>query len=91
MKVAEWSRIRAKLKVEFERKGITRCEICNGNFALGFAHRLKRRFIVTDEEKRSVALLCQLCHDTIEFSGHTKMFVKITEVIEKREQINEYA
>lgn len=84
MKVAEWSRIRAKLKLEFERKGVTRCEQCNGTFALGFAHRLKRRFIVTDEEKRAVALLCQPCHERIEHSGHAEMFAAITELIERR-------
>jgi hypothetical protein len=89
MTVREWNRIRRQLKVEFERMNITRCEKCNSDFALGFAHRLKRRFLHTDSEKRFVVLLCQDCHTRIEYSGSIEMFTAITEIAESRaERIN---
>lgn len=84
MKVTEWSRIRAEIKQDFDRMGIRRCEICNGSFALGFAHRLKRRHIVTDAEKRAVALLCTKCHEDLEYGGSIRMFNTITKIIENR-------
>lgn len=85
MKVAEWSNIRRQLKRDFERQGITRCEMCGSDWALGFAHRVKRRFLVTDAEKRTVALLCQPCHARCdEQMSHAEMFQTISRVIEKR-------
>lgn len=56
-----------------------------GTFGLGFAHRLKRRFIVTDEELNFVALLCVKCHESIEYSGHANMFAAITQIVKDRE------
>ena len=90
MKATKWHSVRRTLKVRFERDGITRCEQCNGNFALSFAHRYKRRFITTDEELATVALLCQKCHERIEFSGHEQMKDAIDTIIANRdyEQIN---
>jgi hypothetical protein len=37
-----------------------------------------------------VALLCQPCHERIEFSGHEQMYEAITRIIENREA-NVYA
>jgi hypothetical protein len=79
-----WETARRKLKVKFERMGVTRCEVCNAAFPLGFAHRLKRRFIKTDDELLTVALLCNPCHERIEFSGHDNMYQRISEIIEQR-------
>lgn len=86
-KTQQWANARRQLKVQFENLGLTRCERCNGNFALSFAHRVKRRFITTAEELMTVALLCQKCHEQIEFSGHENMRIAIDAIIEKR---NEY-
>lgn len=86
MKVKEWTKLRREIKPVFEKAGIVTCENCGGSFALGFAHRVKRRFLTTDEEKRTVALLCQPCHERIEFSGHEEMFRSITEIIERRNE-----
>lgn len=80
----KWNQVRAKLKIEFERKGITRCELCQGTFGLAFAHSKKRRFIQTDEDWYHVALLCQPCHQQIEFSGHDEMFEAINQIINNR-------
>lgn len=77
--------MRAKLKEKFERLGITRCELCFGTFGLAFAHSKKRRFILTDEELEEVALLCQPCHEKIEFSGHEEMYKAITDIIKWRQ------
>lgn len=83
-KSAKWDAVRASLKIEFERMGVTRCELCFGTFGLGFAHRMKRRFITDDDELRMVCLLCTSCHEKIEFSGHEAMFEAITAIITSR-------
>lgn len=83
-KQSQWNTTRRKLKVEFERQGITRCEECNAAYPLGFAHRYKRRLITTEQELRTCALLCNPCHEKYEFAGHEKMFEGINQIIERR-------
>jgi hypothetical protein len=83
-KTDKWNRVRAKLKKRFESAGITRCEVCFGSFGLAFAHSKKRRFIVNDEDLEEVALLCQPCHEKIEFSGHEQMYQAILNIINQR-------
>ena len=83
-RVKLWNKIRAKLKVEFERMGLTTCEVCGGTFGLSFAHRYKRRFIHDEEELATVALLCQRHHEELEHSGHEKMLEGITAIIARR-------
>ena len=80
----KWNTVRNRLRKQFEQQGITRCEICQGTFGLSFAHSKKRRFIQTDEEWMEVALLCQPCHEKIEFSGHEAMYKAITDIIKSR-------
>jgi len=74
-KAKEWDNIRRKLKVEFEEKEITRCELglpgCKRDNFLSFAHRHKR--VWYDEHKGMLGkfeqclLLCTFpCHDTLE-------------------------
>ena len=77
----KWNSVRAELKGKFESMGVTRCELCYGTFGLSFAHSKKRRFIQTEEDWREVALLCQPCHEKIEFSGHEEMYNAITKII----------
>jgi len=89
--VNKWNATRAKLKIEFDRMGITRCEKCKSGMYLSFAHRLKRRFIHTDEELRQVALLCTTCHNVIERKSHAEMFRLVTEIIENRTAVYEAA
>ena len=79
-----WAYTRSLLKKQFAGMGVTRCEVCSGTFALGFAHRYKRRFIQTDAELRTVALLCVKCHETIEFKGHDLMKAAIDKIISNR-------
>lgn len=80
----KWNRVRAKLKKKFEAMGITRCELCFGTFGLSFAHAKKRRFITEDADWEDVALLCQPCHEKIEFSGHEQMEEAIRQIIDSR-------
>jgi len=82
----KWNRIKAKLKTKFEAMGVTRCELCFGTFGLAFAHSKKRRLITTDEDWEEVALLCQPCHEKIEFSGHDNMAEAIRAIITERGQ-----
>lgn len=59
------------LKKVFESKGITRCENCNGTFALQFAHKHKRiwyrRKLHLLADYNQVLLLCAKCHHDIEY------------------------
>src|SRR5215207_2360480 len=86
MKVSDWTRIRKKVKTQFEKRGITRCQMCGRADYLSFAHRLKRRFITTDEELAIVALLCmdnpeaRGCHNKLEHGPKQVMFETITKL-----------
>lgn len=51
---------------------------------MSFAHSLKRRFIDSEEKLKEVALLCQICHDTVEHLGHESMYLRITDIITRR-------
>lgn len=82
--VAQWNRVRAKLKVRFENLGITFCEKCGSSFNLRFGHRYKRRFINTLEELEMVALLCERCDTDLEYGGHERLYWEITKIIEQR-------
>lgn len=60
--------------------------MCGRTNYLSFAHRLKRRFITTDEELQIVALLCmdnpdgKGCHNKLEYGPKQVMFDTITEL-----------
>jgi hypothetical protein len=81
-----WSKVRKVLKVEFEKLGITFCEQCGSTFNLRFCHRYKRRFIITLEELKRVALLCEKCDVEIEYAGHDVLYEEITNIIENRKE-----
>lgn len=84
-KTRAWDYARKQLKKQFEVMGITQCERCGSGFNLSFAHRMKRRFITTDAELMTVALLCvNPCHTTIEHLGHDAMYQAVTEIINNR-------
>lgn len=84
-----WIPLRARLKVAFERAGITRCEMgrarCLGALFLGFAHSKKRRFIVSQKDRECVALLCVECHNFVELMPRQKMEETILNIIANRE------
>lgn len=74
-RVKSWNKIRAKLKREFQEKGITRCELCGADNFLSFAHRKKRRYYYNQDRKeeerqlgdyKEVLLLCVPCHERLE-------------------------
>jgi|TARA_R100000501_G_C2569793_1_gene77092 hypothetical protein len=73
-KVKEWAKARKKLKLIYEDKGITSCEIklvgCWRNNGLSFAHRKKRIEYYSCPEKlgefNETLLACCNCHDKIE-------------------------
>lgn len=83
-KCAAWDRTRAKLKIVFAEMGVTRCEKCNSGWNLRFSHRRKRRFITTEDELRTVALLCEKCDTDLEYGGHERLYTEITKIIEQR-------
>src|SRR5688572_30811423 len=97
MTVSQWNRTRAKLKKKFLALGITRCQMCGRTDYLSFAHRLKRRFIGTQEELEIVALLCmdnpdsKGCHNKLEHGPKNVMFRVITELHSQIEQGAEIA
>lgn len=84
----EWEAAKRELKPAFQRAGITTCEAqldgCWRDNGLGFAHRLKRRNITTEEELRRVALLCNACHDVLEARGESRNCEAIDALIAAR-------
>lgn len=87
-KTLHWEKTRKELKIRFERVGITTCEMrtigCWIDNGLGFAHRLKRRNITTQDELERVALLCNSCHDKLEEGPEQRMADCIDVLIERR-------
>jgi hypothetical protein len=91
-KTREWNAALRKLKIAFERAGITKCEHCGSTFALSFAHSHKRRDIPQGSPLLyEVALLCFLtndyreaCHSEAESKGRG-MAAFIRGIIDKRE------
>ena len=67
--ISEWNRVRKGLIKDFDKAGITSCEIklplCLKRYALGFAHTRKRRN-VTDLKR--VVLACENCHTVVEYA-----------------------
>lgn len=88
-KTRKWDSDREKLKKEFHRAGITRCELnydgCQRDNFLGFAHSKKRRNVVTTDDREEVILACQNCHDRIEKQTHVLMYNIVNLVIAERE------
>lgn len=79
-----WTKTRAKIKLDFEKKGITYCEMCGARNFLSFAHSKKRSDIKTQKDMEQVVLLCQKCHHSIEYIGHQEMYDAIIEIINNR-------
>jgi hypothetical protein len=75
-KTNEWDNARAWLKIQFSQVGIHTCQLrlagCTFDNFLGFAHPAKRRNLL-DGEIRVAALLCQNCHQVIEFGPPEEM------------------
>ena len=82
-KVGIWTKQRQKLKVEYETKGITTCELgfngCWGDNALSFAHRYKSSDPRCEHTFVGKILACIPCHDKIEYDRELteKMFKKL--------------
>lgn len=63
-----------ELKIKYQELGITRCEKCNTEMFLTFAHKHKREWYRKQERQHLLAdmnetlLLCQKHHDEIEVS-----------------------
>lgn len=89
-KTLEWDQERARLKIEFEQMGVTECELrypgtCWHDYALGFAHSKKRRFLKRHELKH-VILCCNPCHNILESLPHDLMEVEVDQVIRNRKK-----
>lgn len=87
-KTLAWEQAKRELKPRFQRAGITTCELhlkgCWHDNGLTFAHRVKRRFITTPEELRTVCVACLSCHQTIEKMSHDAMKLHVMAAIEGR-------
>ena len=62
----------------------TACEVCGATWPVALAHSKKRRMIQDRDDYFEVALLCQTCHEEVEFSGHENMERAIKEIIAAR-------
>ena len=71
-KTKAWKKAILKLKTEYAQKGITTCEArlngCLNNWALGFAHRYKRRDSRCTHDFKGTLLVCSACHDKMEYN-----------------------
>jgi hypothetical protein len=87
-KTAANKRANAKLKREFERQGITSCELgyigCTRDEFLSWAHGKKRRKLQGDELETLVVLACLNCHLVIERMNHEGMLAIVESVIAQR-------
>lgn len=85
-----WAKTRRKLKQESVAQGIERCELryegCWGDNGLGYAHGRKRRHLQGDELKTLTILVCNSCHDKIEYLGPERMLEIVETVIANRER-----
>lgn len=79
--------MRRRLKPEFERSGITTCELgyegCFRDNYLGFAHTKKRRNLGPGELS-IVILACNHCHDKIEILPEPEMTKIVLTIIAER-------
>ena len=82
-KNGEWADVRKELKVEFEKNGITQCELrlpdCTGGNFLSFAHTTKRRDVV---DLKRVVLACINCHTKAEYSSEAYTGMDMEEYLE---------
>lgn len=89
-KTKSWEDTRAELKKEFEKLGVTECELrlhgCWKTNALTFAHAEKRRFLAK-EDLKTVILICSPCHLQIEFKPHEEMKKIVMDTIKKRSEM----
>lgn len=86
-KTKAWNKDRAKLKLIYQEKGITTCELrfkgCWINNALGFAHKHKRSFYWSRSDLLGLfsetLLACNSCHGFLEVDKKLteKMFAKL--------------
>ena len=73
---SDWDKLRAKLKILYQEKGITRCELrlpgCMDTFGMSFHHRHKRVWYLKYPKLlgdfNQTVLTCAYCHDKAEAS-----------------------
>jgi 5-methylcytosine-specific restriction endonuclease McrA len=70
----DWQRAKKKLIKIYKKKGITRCEVCGGNFALSFHHLNKRSSGKAENTYKGTRLLCAKCHDKADNQPGFKQF-----------------
>jgi hypothetical protein len=70
-KTIAWRKARRKLKKEYEKRNIVKCEWCGSDWALSFHHLEKRSSGKAKHTFEDTRLLCTNCHDKAE---HNKEF-----------------
>lgn len=68
-KTKEWQKAKKRLIKEYREEGITRCEHCNGNFAMSFHHLDKRSSGKAKHTIEATRLLCANCHYLAEYDS----------------------
>ena len=85
-----WAATRKRLRVRFEKAGITKCEIelpgCWYDYSLGFAHGKKRDNLTREELETLVCLGCGACHTVIEGLKERLMYLIVKGIISERER-----
>jgi hypothetical protein len=90
-KTKAWTNARNKLKVVFQRWGITACEECFTTEGLGFAHLSKRRNLKAEDlgDPNKVVLLCNQDHWKHEQKGESRMAIELQKIIDRRAEREE--
>lgn len=80
-----WDSAWRQLKPQFERAGITFCEVgysgCTRFSFLTPCHSLKRRNCTTPELLREIIIACQSCHAKLEIMPEFRMAFCVREII----------
>ncbi len=96
-KTGKRTKKRQAMNARLNKLSIHCCEVripglCVARIMLTWAHALKSRFLVTDEDWERAARCCIPCHDHIEALSHDEMAKIVDDAIAKRgERESEYA
>ena len=88
-KTGKRTKKRQAMNARLNRLGINHCEIripgkCVRSIMLTWAHALKSRFLVTDEDWQRAARCCIPCHNHIEALKHEEMAQVVDQAIARR-------
>ena len=74
MTKAQWERDKKRLIKKYKHAGITRCEVCGGDWILSFHHLDRRSSGRAENTFDGTRLLCAQCHHNADNAPNYKAF-----------------